>query len=373
MSLLPAGRRAELATRRPSIEMDSIDTKVFGQDKDGVAYNYQGQRRGRPHLTSWAEASLPLAADLLAGNADFRPQAAGLLRRALAALPAEVYGLPRLRADAGYVCAELAHAAVEAGCDFAIAAKRNSACWRPCAAVGQGTWTRPGHDRRRGRGLRLRSGRPAGHLTPTPSSAGSGSTLPRSPPTPGPGGGTQSPTSTLALDGQLDHVYAVSFLVTNLPVSNDADIVAVEAWFLGRVAIEERFREAKPGAGLRHLPVGDRTVDTVWTWAALPAGALSVMLQSLTGLDHARRARAARLRVQLLRSPARSSGTPAASPCGYHPASSCCPRSSPASEPCRPRPDRRNSGIASRTRNPTQSDIRPQACAEHPTIPRQDH
>lgn len=56
MSLLPAGRRTELETRRPSIDLDSADTEVFGRAKDGVPYNYQGQRCGRPHLASWAEA-----------------------------------------------------------------------------------------------------------------------------------------------------------------------------------------------------------------------------------------------------------------------------------------------------------------------------
>jgi len=306
MSLLPAGRRADLATRRPSIDLDSTDTEVYGRKKKGVAYNYQGQRCGRPHLASWAEASLPLAADLLAGNDDVRPQAAQLLRRALDALPDEVCGMPRVRADAGYFCADLARAAVEAGCDFAIAAKRNKACWRAYAAVPDEAWT-PARDMT-GAQVAACDYAPAGWPADTYTiirrvriDAGEISADPRS---------RRRRTVpdqqlALALDGQLDHVYAVSFLVTNLPVTTAADVVAVEAWFRGRVAIEERFREAKLGAGLQHLPSGDRTVNTVWTWAALLAGAMSVMLQSLTGLDTAGRARAARLRAELLHTPAR--------------------------------------------------------------------
>ncbi len=47
-------------------------------------------------------------------------------------------------------------------------------------------------------------------------------------------------------------------------------------------------------------------MNTVWMWAALLAGALSVMLQSLTGLDDdAGKARMHRLRHQLLCVPAR--------------------------------------------------------------------
>jgi len=47
-------------------------------------------------------------------------------------------------------------------------------------------------------------------------------------------------------------------------------------------------------------------VNTLWRWGALLAGALSVMLQSLTGLDDdAGKARLHRLRHQLLCVPAR--------------------------------------------------------------------
>ena len=52
-----------------------------------------------------------------------------------------------------------------------------------------------------------------------------------------------------ALGGDLDHARAVSFIVINLPTSSATDVVAVESWFRSRTAIEERFREAKLGAG----------------------------------------------------------------------------------------------------------------------------
>ena len=140
LDLLPAQQRAGLVLRRPTIDMDTTDVEVSGRFKEGVAYNYQGQRVGRPHLASWAEASLPLAADLLAGNDDPRQRAADMLHRALAALPAGVCAPPLVRADSGYFTAELARAAVEAGADFAIAAKRNSAFSRELAVVPEGAW-----------------------------------------------------------------------------------------------------------------------------------------------------------------------------------------------------------------------------------------
>lgn len=87
--LLPEGRRAKL-TGSVTIDMDSTDVEVYGSQKEGVAYNYAGQRAGRPHLATWAEAGLSVAADLLAGNDDVRPRAADMLRRALVAIPQDV-------------------------------------------------------------------------------------------------------------------------------------------------------------------------------------------------------------------------------------------------------------------------------------------
>lgn len=43
----------------------------------------------------------------------------------------------------------------------------------------------------------------------------------------------------------------------------------------------------------------------MWMWAALIAGNISVLLQTLTGIDSDGRAHAARLRHELLRVPAR--------------------------------------------------------------------
>ncbi len=141
LALVPAEVRAGLVLRDPTIDLDASDIEVFGPSKEGMGWNYTGLRCGRVHLASWAQAELPLAADLIAGNDDPRPEAPDLLRRALAALPPQVCGRPRVRADAGYFDGALAHAALEAGCDFAIAAKRNPAAWRALAAISEDQWS----------------------------------------------------------------------------------------------------------------------------------------------------------------------------------------------------------------------------------------
>src|SRR5713226_7821546 len=90
VALLPAERAAELAGGPVTIDIDATDVEVYGSKKRGVAYTYQGQRAGRPHVAAWAETEIPLAADLLAGDQDPRSSVVALLGRALAALPPAV-------------------------------------------------------------------------------------------------------------------------------------------------------------------------------------------------------------------------------------------------------------------------------------------
>jgi len=333
--LLPVARRGALLGQAPTIDLDSTDVEVYGSRKQGVAYNYCGQRAGRPHLATWAQAGVTLAAELLAGNDDVRPRAAGLLRRALAALPEKVRPdpdrphpqgwRPAVRADAGYFSGELARAAVQAGCDFAIAAKRTTAMWRAYGALSEDEWVdatgMPGAQ------VAACDHAPAGwppdsytiirrvRVDADTISADVRSRRRRT---------IAKDQLALALSGQATTVYAVSFVVTNIPTSSHdgshggpgegpGDPGAyehptdVERWFRRRTDIEDRIREAKLGAARRHLPSGARDVNAVWMWAALIAGNLSVLLQALTGLDQGPHGRAhgARLRHEVLRVPAR--------------------------------------------------------------------
>jgi len=317
--LLDAERKTALSAK-VTIDLDSTDVEVYGSKKQGVAYNYQGQRAGRPHLATWAEAGLTTAADLLAGNDDVRPRAADMLRRGLAGVPefvretARAGDRLRTRADAGYFTADLAHAAVEADCDFAIAAKRNTALWRAYATIPETAWV----DAIGMAGAQIAAtdyapaGWPDGTYTivrrvrveAEDISADPRSRRRRT---------IDKNQLALALEGTATHAYAASFIVTNIPANDRPgdtprgveSILEVEAWFRRRTDIEDRIREAKLGAALRKLPSGNQAVNTVWMWAALLAGNLSVLLQALTGIDEHGRAHAARLRHELLCVPAR--------------------------------------------------------------------
>jgi hypothetical protein len=82
VSLLPPQRATALTGGPVTIDLDATAVEVYGRKKRGVAYNHQGQRVGRPHVATWAETEIVLAADLGSGTGDVRATAADLLRRA---------------------------------------------------------------------------------------------------------------------------------------------------------------------------------------------------------------------------------------------------------------------------------------------------
>lgn len=269
--LLPARRRLVLQAGRATIDLDGTEVECYGRAKDGICFNYLGQRAGRPHVACWAEAGMVLAADLLAGDEDPRPGAAALIADAAATLKTVGVGTrPRVRTDAGYFAAGIAWAAVRNGCDFSIGVVRNPAVWKAVTAVPESAW-RPATGMKDAQVAVTRyapAGWPpgtkcvvrrvkviAGRISADPRSRRR-RTIPKG-------------QLTLALEGLCDHAYAYSFIATNLPVYTPTQAVALEVWHRGRTSIEDRIRDAKHGAALRHLPSGDRTVNTIWMWAAL--------------------------------------------------------------------------------------------------------
>jgi hypothetical protein len=317
VGLLPVGRRSVLQQSAPTIDMDTTDTEVYGRTKQGLSYNHTGQQVGRTHLATWAQAATPLAVDLRDGTSDPRTYSPELMERALVGLsrigvyrPADPSApRPRFRADSGYMAARLALTAVEAECDFAFGVRRGPTVWEAVRAVQEQAW-QPAAGMV-GAEVGVADYAPAGWP------AGTGCVVRR----------VRLDTATissdprarrrrtidpaqlaLALDGELDHVYAYSFIATNLDIDTPGQAVAVEAWYRQRTDIEDRFRDAKHGAALRHLPSGDPAVNLAWTWAALLAITFSAWLQELAGLDHGNgrgRAHLGRLRRDLLTIPAR--------------------------------------------------------------------
>jgi hypothetical protein len=304
-----------------TIDMDTTDVEVYGRLKQGVAFNHQGQRVGRPHVATWADTTTVLAADLGSGRDDPRSTAPELLGRALAALPAPARaGKIRLRADAGYFAGQLARAALFAEVEFAIGARRIAPLWRLLDAVPATGWTDaidmtgaqvavadycpdwwPATTQLLIRRVRLDLDH--GQVSHDPRARRRRTLHPDQ---------RALPLDELA---DADAVYSYSFIVTNLDVSTPDNAAAVEHWYRHRTQVENLFRDSKHGAALRHLPSGHEAVNKAWMWAALLATTLAGWLHHLTATtDHERlvghgvrggQAMIATLRWRLIAVPAR--------------------------------------------------------------------
>ena len=287
LEMLPAPRAAALTDAPVTIDLDTTDVEVYGRKKRGVAYNHQGQRVGRPHVATWAEAEIVLAADLGDGTDDPRATAPDLLRRALASLPerARASGRVAVRADAGYFAGALARAAHEAHIGFAIGAKRIAPLWRLLAGIAEDDW----HDATGMDGAQVAVAEycpdwwPANTallvrrvlLDPAQVSADPRSRRRR----------TLHPDQRALPFPELARagaIYAYSFILTSLDVSSPDKAIAAEHWYRHRTTVENIFRDSKLGAALRHLPSGYPQVNLAWMWGALLAASMAAWLHQLT-------------------------------------------------------------------------------------------
>jgi Transposase DDE domain group 1 len=287
LALLPAPRAAALTGGPVTIDLDTTDVEVYGRKKRGVAYNHQGQRVGRPHVATWAETEIVLAADLGDGTDDPRATAPDLLRRALGCLPRRVRasGLVAMRADAGYFAGQLARAAHDERISFAIGAKRIAPLWRLLAGIAEDDWhDATGMDNAQvavaeycpdwwpaaTRLLARRVLLDPGQVSADPRSRRRRTLHPDQ---------RALPIPELARAGA---IYAYSFILTNLDVSSPDTAIAVEHWYRHRTTVENIFRDSKLGAALRHLPSGYPQVNLAWMWGALLAATMAAWLHQLT-------------------------------------------------------------------------------------------
>src|SRR5207344_2110577 len=81
---------------------------------------------------------------------------------------------------------------------------------------------------------------------------------------------TQAPyTDNLTLS-QLDSTFAYSFIVSDIPAT-EKSAVEVEHFHRRRAQIEERFKDAKRGQALTHLPSGKLAANRLWLCCTLLA------------------------------------------------------------------------------------------------------
>ncbi|MHB1289202.1 IS1380 family transposase [Georgenia sp.] len=307
LALVDPVRRSALL-RSVTIDGDATDVEVYGRDKELAQYTHTGQRNLRPHIAYWAEAGVPLAAELMAGAGDPRSNSVEMLDRALAALPAGV-GQVRARWDAGYFAKDLADACVARGVEFAIGAKRTAPVFAAASHVPGHQWVPaigmegtelavidylPGAWPEDGVVCIARRTRIPAEQLPT-GRARKRRTVPKD-------------QLALALDGMVDHVFGYSFILTNLDATTPEKLAEVEWWYRHRTDIEALNKDAKYGGALRHMPSKYHSINSVWMWGALLACSISSWLQEVAGLDHGNgrgRRTVATLRRELINVPAR--------------------------------------------------------------------
>lgn len=301
--------RSRLTGAAPTIDLDATDIEVYGRKKSEVTYNYLGQRSGRVHAASWAEAGLLAAARLTDSRTTAYTHAVELVEQSLAWL--EQAGLewnpqrrPRVRADIGFCSKDIAEGIVAAGADFAIGIQRQPKIWRLLHLIGPSDW-QPALDMDRAeiavldypyrgwpRGTRLivrrvrhevraigEDERARRHRTLAPGQL------------------------ALALEEGLEHIHGYSFILTNLDTSSSKHAAQIEHWHRHRTDIEELFKQAKHGAALRHLPSGDPAVNRAWVHGAFLAVALTSWLNLV--LAQVSRVGIIRWRRELINQPAR--------------------------------------------------------------------
>ena len=283
-ALLPEHERDRLSGLRPTLDVDPTEVEAYGKQKQGFAWNYQGQWAARPCPVVWAEAGLVLTGRLLGGRDDPRPHARRLVKRALAVLPTGL-GRPRFRFDSGFFDHSVAEACLASGADYAVAVVRNRAFWKAVRAIEPDSW-RPAKDMRGAEVAeasyrpQVWPGEPRAVVRRVRVEAADIRADPRSRRL----RTVDSDELKAVREGRVDHAFSYTMILTSL----DDDAVELEHWFRERAQVEERLKDSKHGAALRHLPSGYKVVNTVWMWSAFLAINIAAVLSAFARRGSAR-------------------------------------------------------------------------------------
>jgi hypothetical protein len=312
LAAVPVTERAQILTRRVTIDLDAKDIEVFSTRKEQVIRSYKGKITGRVHAAHWAQAGTVLVADLLDGRSDGRTHAPDQIDRAVDAVRAAGASGPILfQGDSGYYAGKVAEKIVARGGLFRLGVPRGKALWRAVAAVheDEDEWIdavdypeaqvalldyAPADWPDGTKVIARRARYDAAALSADPRSRRSRT--------------VGKDQLALILDGIADQAYAYSFIATNEDLDLDEEIAQAEWEFRRRTKIEELFRDTAHGAGLNHPPSGSHAVNSMWMWGALLAYNLAAWLQMLAPIGAARR-RIAIVRRLLVRRAARLTST----------------------------------------------------------------
>jgi hypothetical protein len=262
------------ATEDVTFDLDATETPVFGRRKQGGGRSRHGNLAYNSYVVTWAQRGRAMTSELKGGN-QARIKAAEsdrMLGRAERLLPTG-HGQVTVRGDNGFYSVELMMSLRKRGMRFTFSATRTSLMWSKLADIKEDAWvdatcmrgaqvaeiafTPEGWKHEPLRLIVRRVPVTAAEIQATSPRARRRKTIPPE-------------QLQMVLDGQLDSTFAYSFIVTDIP--QDEMITAeVEHFHRRRAQIEERFKDAKLGQALRHLPSGKLAANRLWLCCSLLA------------------------------------------------------------------------------------------------------
>jgi len=269
------------ASEDVTLDLDATDSVVYGRRKQGSGRSRSGQLAYNSYVVTWAERGRALTSELMGGN-QARIKAAsslGMIGRAERLLP-DGHGRVTVRGDSGFYSAELMVGLRKRRLRFTLSATRTSAMWARLREIPEDAWQEA---------IDMRGAQVA-ELSFTPEGWGHEPLrlIVRRVPVTAAELQAASPKARrrrtippeqlqMVLDGQLDSTFAYSFIVTDTPATQKT-AVEVEHFHRQRAQIEERFKDAKLGQALRHLPSGKLNANRLWLCCALLALNISALV-----------------------------------------------------------------------------------------------
>lgn len=257
-----------------TVDLDATETKVYGRRKQGTGRSRSGYLAYNSYVATWAQRGRALTSELLGGNQAkiSAAESAKITDRAVALLPAG-HGQVTVRGDSGFYSVELMTHLRARGERFTFSAPRTSTMWAKLAEIPHQAWqeaidmygaevaelpfTPQGWEHEPLRLVVRRVPVTAAELQAGSPKARRRTTIP-------------AEQLQMVLDGQLDSTFASSFVVTDIPEA-EKNTAELEHLHRQRAQIEERFKDAKLGQALRHLPSGDLNANRVWLACSLLA------------------------------------------------------------------------------------------------------
>jgi hypothetical protein len=257
-----------------TFDLDATETVIYGRRKRGTGRSRHGHHAYNSYVVTWAERGRALTSELKGGNqARIKATQSGrMLARAERLLPAE-HGQITVRGDNGFYSVELMIDCRERAMRFSFSATRTAVMWQKLTEIPEDAWTTAidmqgaqvaelqftpeGWKHEPLRLIVRRVPVTAEELMHGNPKARRRKTIPPQ-------------QLQMVLDGQLDCTYAYSFIVTDIPVS-EKTTTQLEHFHRQRAQIEERFKDAKLGHALRHLPSRDLNANRLWLGCCLLA------------------------------------------------------------------------------------------------------